>query len=107
MKNTILLHAGPEARTRDPPVSAHIAESLDSELAISYHEVLRDLLDHFAPVQSRSVMSRPNAPWYSEELHCAKLKKPRKAERTYKRSGLEIHRLIFRQECMDYTSALE
>ena len=55
-------------------------------------------MDKYAPVRERTIILRPHAPWYSEELHEAKRKR-RQYERRWRKTGLEIHRQIYRAQC--------
>ena len=49
---------------------------------------------------------RPHAPWYTDELHTAKLSK-RRHERKWKKSQLEVDRQIYTEQCKTYTRMLE
>jgi len=64
---------------------------------------LRSLLDKHAPIVSRSMTLRPNAPWFNSSLHESKRKK-RQCERKYLSTRLEIHRQIYRDQCSLYLS---
>jgi hypothetical protein len=59
---------------------------------------LRDVVEKHAPLVTKSVILRPNTKWYSQELRDAK-RDQRKAERTWRKTGLEIHKQILRQKC--------
>ena len=54
-----------------------------------YDSVLRHILDTHAPLISREITCRPNAPWYNEELRRVK-QELRRLERKKRSSGLEV-----------------
>ncbi|XP_072043096.1 uncharacterized protein [Amphiura filiformis] len=72
-----------------------------SALALQYDTTLREILDKHAPEVTRCVTNRPNAPWFNDELREAKRKR-RQCERAWIKSGLEVHRKIYRDECNTY-----
>ena len=74
-------------------------------LADNYYTTLHQLLDKHAPPKTKVVTVRPQSPWFTEELHECKLCK-RRAERQWKSSGLEVHRLIFQDKCREYINML-
>ena len=39
-----------------------------SALTIMYDETLRDAMDKLAPMKSRTIVLRPDAPWYNEDI---------------------------------------
>ena len=49
--------------------------------------------------------TRSNAPWFTDELRVIK-KKRRQCERKFLATRLEVHRLMYRDMCRGYTSAL-
>ena len=60
----------------------------------SYNTALRQLVDEVAPVKSKVIKLVPNAPWFDEEYaNIRKLR--RKAEKRYRRTGLERHRVEY------------
>ena len=65
-----------------------------NELTNAYNETLSKLLDKHAPIKSKTVTIHPTSPWYTPEIHEAK-KLKRKAERTWRRTRLTVHRDIF------------
>ena len=65
-----------------------------NELTNAYNETLSNLLDRHAPLKSKTVTIHPTSPWYTPEIHEAK-KIKRKAERTWRRTRLTVHREIF------------
>ena len=63
-----------------------------------YDNVLRDTMDILAPVKSRTIVLRPNAPWYNEDIGNEKRKK-RRLERRGRSSRLESDRLSYIEQC--------
>ena len=64
------------------------------ELSIVYNNQLRTILDDLAPIKTRQVPVRPEAEWYSQHIREAKQVRCR-AERAWRKSGLEVNRLIY------------
>ena len=58
-----------------------------AELSDQYDSVLSSILDKHAPLQTKTVIQRPAAPWYSEEIATEKTQR-RKLERRWRHSGL-------------------
>ena len=63
----------------------HPPSELD-KLVDCYNTTLADLLDHHAPLKTKTVTVRPQVPWYSEEVRVAKRER-RRAERKWRSSG--------------------
>ena len=62
----------------------------DPEVAVrSYNNILQDIVECHAPMKSREVTVRADAPWYTSELTKEKQVR-RKLERRYKRSNLSV-----------------
>ena len=59
-----------------------------------YNTCLRQLLDHHAPLVTRTVTDRTSAPWLTLEIKQAKVQR-RLAERKWRKSGLAVHREIY------------
>ena len=59
-----------------------------TELCDQYDSVLLSILDKHAPLRTKIITLRPNAPWYSEEIRKQK-SNCRKVERRWRRSKLE------------------
>ena len=76
-----------------------------SECVVRYESVLRDLLDTHAPMKERLITLRPHAPWYCDELREAKQRK-RRLERKMRKSGLEIDKQMFSDQCQRYRQML-
>jgi hypothetical protein len=70
-----------------------------------YNDGLKQILDVHAPQKSFSITCRPQAPWFTEALHILK-KEKRAAERSWRKSGLEVHKQIYRQACSRLTRKL-
>ena len=58
------------------------------------------------PIKSRWITHRPHAPWYNDDFRLAKRIK-RRAERMFRKSGLEVHKQIFEEACNKYQKQLE
>ena len=64
-----------------------------------YDNVLRNTMpDILAPVKSRTIVLRPNAPWYNEDIGSEKRTK-RSLERRGRSSRLESDRLSYIEQC--------
>ena len=57
-------------------------------MAHSYNRTLASLLDEHAPLCSRTIITRPGVPWFSDEIRQAKRLR-RRAERKWRSSGLD------------------
>ena len=55
-------------------------------------------MDILTPVKSRTIVLRPNAPWYNEDIGNEKRKK-RRLERRGRSSRLESDRLSYIEQC--------
>ena len=62
----------------------------------AYDTGLRRIVDHHVV---KTVTLRPNSPWYTDELRREKHNR-RRAERTWLRTGLVIHRQVYRAQCV-------
>ncbi|XP_072018475.1 uncharacterized protein [Amphiura filiformis] len=90
---------------RNSPLSTDPADDLSS-LVSNYEKTLGDLLNKHAPLKSKSMVLRPNAPWYDENLRSAKQEK-RRHERRWLKTKLECDREVFIESCKAYTRQLE
>ncbi|XP_072017007.1 uncharacterized protein [Amphiura filiformis] len=90
---------------RNSPLSTDPADDLSS-LVLNYEKTLGDLLNKHAPLKSKSMVLRPNAPWYDENLRSAKQEK-RRHERRWLKTKLECDREVFIESCKAYTRQLE
>ncbi|GFR59895.1 hypothetical protein ElyMa_000065100 [Elysia marginata] len=61
----------------------------------AFNSNLRAILDNHAHLRTRTVTHRPSAPRMNEQIKEAKQER-RKAERTWRKSGLMVHRDIFK-----------
>ena len=65
-----------------------------------YDNVLRDTMDILAPVKSRTIVLRPNAPWYNEDIDNRKRKLRRLVPSRWRSSRLESNRsLSYTEQC--------
>ncbi|CAM4487196.1 unnamed protein product [Leuciscus chuanchicus] len=70
-----------------------------------YNSSLSSLLDHHAPVKSRTVTFTRSAPWYTRELRLQR-RTGRVLERRFKDSGLAVHKLAYREHQKAYSKSL-
>ena len=65
-----------------------------------YDNVLRDTMDILTPVKSRTIVLRPNAPWYNEDIGNEKRKLRRLVPSRWRSSRLESDRsLSYTEKC--------
>ncbi|CAH3133392.1 unnamed protein product, partial [Pocillopora meandrina] len=62
----------------------------------SYNYTLSSILDRHAPLKSKVMRSRPQVPWYSQEIAEAKREERRKAERRWRLSKLYYNLAVFK-----------
>ena len=62
-----------------------------------YNTCLRQVLDHHAPLVTRTVTDRTSAPWMTLEVKQAKVER-RIAERKWRQSGLTVHMEIYAKQ---------
>jgi hypothetical protein len=77
-----------------------------SSLVNDYETVLSGLLDKHAPLRTRTIVHRPNTPWFDEKLRNSKREK-RKYERKWLKSGLEVDHQLYIQRCKAYRRELD
>ena len=65
-----------------------------------YDNVLRDTMDILTPVKSRTIVLRPNAPWYNEDIGNEKRKRSW-LERRWCANRLESDRLSYIEQCSE------
>ncbi|XP_020907455.1 uncharacterized protein LOC110245514 [Exaiptasia diaphana] len=88
------------------PLANIVSLSSDpSDMTEQYNTTLSSLLDEHAPLIQREITLRPNSPWFNKELRDLKQQK-RQTERRYLSSGLEVHRVIYRDICKHYKDVL-
>ena len=74
-------------------------ESLSvDELVNHYDATLVNLVETHAPLLETNVRMRPDTAWYNDDLRDAKQESGRR-ERTWRKSKLEIHKQMFREQC--------
>jgi hypothetical protein len=56
-------------------------------------------MDNHAPEQTKVITLRPNTQWYTDDLRQAKQDRRRK-ERLWNRTGLVVHKQIYREQCV-------
>jgi hypothetical protein len=92
-------------------VKRHIAalavpSDQDTSIVDYYNQSLTQILDHHAPEKTKTVTLHPSQPWFTDELHQAKVER-RKAERTWRRTRLTVHMEIFREAKTRYNTMLD
>jgi len=92
-----------DIRSLLPPTK--LPENIDEQVNL-YNTTLQGLLVCHAPKRTRFVTLRPHAPWFDDGLRTAKQEK-RRCERRWQKSGLEVHRQIYQQQCAVYWNLLE
>ena len=70
-----------------------------------YDTSLQQLLDFVAPLKSQTVLFHRSAPWFTTELRQLKSTGTH-LERLYKRTGLTVHREMFKEHIVLYENAL-
>ncbi len=70
-----------------------------------YKSELRQHLDNFAPLKSRSVSFTHSAPWFTPELRQLKTK-GRSLERLFKQTGLMVYRELYNEHANLYKDTL-
>ena len=83
-------------------ISGHSSETDPLE---TYNTKLRELIDKHAPECERTIVLRPHAPWYTEELRDAKRHK-RRLEKQWRESRLIIHHQLYREACAEMNKLL-
>ena len=68
------------------------------ELVETYNTQLSAIIDKHAPVQSKTIILRPNTKWYTKELRTAKQDR-RKSKRKMRKSKLTVDIQIYRVKC--------
>ena len=71
-----------------------------NRLVADYNSTLSNLLNHHAPLKSKTVGKRPSVPWYTAEIGAAKRLR-RKAERKWRRTGLHEDFIAFKSQRTD------
>ena len=68
------------------------------ELVETYNTQLSAIIDKHAPVQSKTLILRPNTKWHTEKLRTAKQDR-RKSKRKMRKSKLTVDIQIYREKC--------
>ena len=68
-----------------------------NKLVADYKSTLSKLLNHHAPLNSKTIRKRPSVPWYTAEIGAAKRFR-RKAERKWRRTGLREEFIAFKSQ---------
>ena len=71
-----------------------------------YNDTLADLIDKHAPEITKTISLRPHAPWYTDALRDTKREK-RQLERRMLKSGLQVDKQAYTDQCKKYHSMLE
>ena len=79
--------------------------SLD-DLVSLYNDALKGIYDTLAPIQTRWIRHRPQAPWYDDNLRQAKRDK-RRLQRKFMKSGLIVDKQQFELQFSEYNFLLE
>ena len=77
-----------------------------STLVNKYNTVLRELLDKHAPQKTKMVTLRPKVPWFTDAIRDLKIQK-RRFERKMNKSGLEVDKQRYKEQCKIYNDALQ
>jgi hypothetical protein len=76
-----------------------LSKNLDiAESTAFYNDKLSEILEEHAPLQSKSVIARPNNKWYSQYIRSQKTIK-RRLERKKNKTGLKIDILFYKEQC--------
>jgi hypothetical protein len=84
-----------EFRTEIKNAMSTGADDSVHKLVSNYNESVRTILDKHAPSVSVKMKGNIRKPWYTDTIH-AERQCRRKMERKWRKSGLEIHRQMFR-----------
>ena len=91
---------------RNSPLVTDLVTDEVEALSSQFDSVLRKLLDKHAPEITRCVTLRPHAPWYDDAIRDQKRER-RRCERRYLKSGLEVHKQIYKTECKKYLELID
>ncbi len=83
----------------------HMDQDLDT-LVESYNNVLSDVLDKHAPLETKEITEREDTPWTTEEIRPLKTKR-RSLERRSRRTGLLVHKQEVRSFNREFNEFLE
>ena len=77
-----------------------------SECINKYNSTLAEVLDTHAPLITKTIKLRPNAPWYTDKIRASKRQR-RKAERRFRKTKLTVHHEMYRKECQTVNSLIQ
>ena len=75
------------------------------DLTTNYVDGLKILVDAHAPLTQKTVVPRPNAAWFTEDVRRAKRLR-RKHERTWRHSKKDSDRQLFKQQCVKVAQSI-
>ena len=81
---------------RDDHSNLLVPRDIDN-LVNDYNTTLSSVIDHHAPLMTKTVTTRPKVPWFNEEIAVAKRQR-RKAERVWRRTKLPLDLMVFKQK---------
>lgn len=99
-------HIDQNSMTADLKQISCPAISTVDELVDHYNASLSSVFDLHAPIKTREVTFVCSAPWYTQELRRMKMA-GRALERHYRKSGLTVHKLAFRDHQRTYFKSLK
>ena len=76
-----------------------------NEMVQIFETNLETLINTNCPIITRTIVERPKTSWYTSELLAGK-KLKRHYERQWRKSGLAVHRVLYRQQCATYNKLL-
>ena len=88
-----------------PALSTDFSSSSPTDMVHLYNSTLTSALDSLAPVRTRKASFLRSSPWFNDELRQMKAK-GRQLERRWRKDGLTVHRLAFRDHQKDYADAM-
>ena len=71
----------------------------------NYCETLKKVLDELAPLKTSKATKRLSSPWYTDEIHLMRQLR-KKNESIWRKSGLEVHRMIYIDHRNDVNQAI-
>ena len=77
-----------------------------NELVQQYDQSLSSILEKHAPLKTRNVPERKEAEWYTDDIRVAKQHR-RQLERLWRKTRLEVHRQMYRTQCIQVNLLIE
>jgi hypothetical protein len=93
-----------KADIMDSPQLCSTSGSVE-DLVTAYNNGLLSLIDKHAPLRTKTIILRPNNPWYNDDLHEAKHLR-RCLERKWRKSHLTVHHQLYREQCVKVNKLL-